>query len=235
MKTTSARTTDSYCTSHLRSTHIVSRFVVEYPTSVFVTPWPRGKLLSRMPIWLRTCSRMLLSVPPRLSRNTTSRRTLPHTSRKNSTRSTTPHGIALLEGTSDLTLPTRPSTSSTSILARANQVKPSKPWPRGKLLSRMPIWLRTCSRMLSSVPPRLSRNTTSRRTLLHTSRRSSTRSTTPHGIALLEGTSDLTLPTRPSTSSTSILARLPSFSSRADRYLSLPPPEHDDDTYFEMN
>uniref|UniRef100_A0A0E9X257 Uncharacterized protein n=1 Tax=Anguilla anguilla TaxID=7936 RepID=A0A0E9X257_ANGAN len=73
--------------------------------------------------------------------------------------------------------------------------------------------LRTCSRMRWTVPRRPWRSTTLRRTLLPTSRRSLTRSTTPRGIALWAGTLAATLLTRRSISSTSTLGRWQSSSS----------------------
>ncbi|KAG5280962.1 hypothetical protein AALO_G00065930 [Alosa alosa] len=76
---------------------------------------------------------------------------------------------------------------------------------------------RICSRTLWSAPPRPWRNTTSRKTLLPTSKRSLTRSTTPPGIALWEETSAAMSPMRPSISSTSTWGRWPfSSSSRAE-------------------
>merc|ERR1712170_211767 len=64
--------------------------------------------------------------------------------------------------------------------------------------------------MLQTVPPRHWRSSTLRRTLLPTSRKSLTRSTTPHGTALLAETLAATSPTKPSTSSTFTWDRLPS-------------------------
>lgn len=61
-----------------------------------------------------------------------------------------------------------------------------------------------------SLPPSMKH-----RTLLHTSRRNSTRNTTRHGIASLAGTLDRTWRTRRATSSTFIWARSPSCCSRA--------------------
>ena len=63
------------------------------------------------------------------------------------------------------------------------------------------------------------RNTTLRRTLPRTSRRSSTKSTTPRGIALWAGISAPTLPTRPGTLSTFTWGRWPFCCSRVDRCL----------------
>merc|ERR1711936_1556486 len=77
--------------------------------------------------------------------------------------------------------------------------------------------LRRCSRTLSTAPPRPWRSTTLRRTLQLTSRRSLTKSTTPHGTALLEGTLVPMSLMRPDISSTSTLAKSQYFSSRADR------------------
>ena len=77
----------------------------------------------------------------------------------------------------------------------------------------MPTWPRTCSKMLSTSPRRLSSATTSRRISPPSSRRNLTRSTTPPGTLLSAVTSAHMWPTRPSTSSTSILVRSPSFSS----------------------
>merc|ERR1712002_488810 len=55
-----------------------------------------------------------------------------------------------------------------------------------KQLSIMQTCLRTCNKMQSIVQLRHSKNTTSKRTSLLTSRRSSTKSTTPPGIAFAE-------------------------------------------------
>merc|ERR1711971_49293 len=75
--------------------------------------------LSRMRICPRTCKPMLSNAPLRHSRNTTSKRTLQLTSKKNSTKNTAQHGIALSDATLDHTLPTRQNTLSTSILDRS--------------------------------------------------------------------------------------------------------------------
>uniref|UniRef100_A0A8W8KA54 Secreted protein n=1 Tax=Magallana gigas TaxID=29159 RepID=A0A8W8KA54_MAGGI len=84
---------------------------------------------------------------------------------------------------------------------------------KGKQSSRMLTCQRTCNKMPWIVQPQPLRNTTLKKTLLHTSRRNSTKNTIPHGIVLLEEISVATLPTRPSTSSISIWDKLPSFSS----------------------
>merc|ERR1711913_16766 len=80
------------------------------PVSTCLTERPS----SRMPTCLRRCSKTLWTVPRRRSRNTTSRRTSPPTSRRSLTKSTTRPGTALWGGTSAPTSPTRPGISSTS-------------------------------------------------------------------------------------------------------------------------
>ena len=82
-----------------------------------------------------------------------------------------------------------------------------------RLLSRMPICRKKCSKMLSMSPPRPSKNTTSKRISLPTSRRNSTKNTTQHGTVLSVATSAATSHTRPSTLSTFTLDKLPSFCS----------------------
>merc|ERR1712166_625770 len=76
--------------------------------------------LSRMLICLRICSKMLSISQPKLSRNSTLRRISPLSSRKSSTKSTTPPGIVSWVETSVPTSPTRPSTSSTSISVKSH-------------------------------------------------------------------------------------------------------------------
>ena len=71
-----------------------------------------------MLICLRICSKMLLISQPKPSRSSTSRRTLPHSLRRSSTRNTTQPGIALSEEISAHTLPMKPSTLSTSTLVK---------------------------------------------------------------------------------------------------------------------
>ncbi|CAE7153851.1 unnamed protein product [Symbiodinium pilosum] len=71
----------------------------------------------------------------------------------------------------------------------------------------MPTWPRTCSRMPLTVPRRLWRSTILRKTSLHSSRRSSTRSTTLPGIVSLAETSVPTSRMRRSISFTSTSAR----------------------------
>merc|ERR1711874_199381 len=79
-----------------------------------ISPCLREKPSSRTLICPRTCSRMQLTVPHKPLRNTTLRRTSLPSSRKSSTRSTTPPGTPLWAETSAVTSRTRPSTSSTS-------------------------------------------------------------------------------------------------------------------------
>merc|ERR1712166_106868 len=86
-----------------------------------------------------------------------------------------------------------------------------------KLSLKMLTCPRICSKTPSTLPPKQSRNTISKRTLPRTSRKSSTRSTTQLGIALLVGTLDLTLPTKPSISFTFTWGRLPFFCSNPDK------------------
>merc|ERR1712154_163319 len=90
---------------------------------------------------------------------------------------------------------------------------------RERQLSRMLTCPRTSSRMLWTVPHRLLRNTTLRKTLLLSSRRSLTKSTTPHGTQLLDVTLAATSPMSPSTSSTSTSDKSPSCCSNLDRHL----------------
>uniref|UniRef100_A0A194AMC2 Uncharacterized protein n=1 Tax=Pinctada fucata TaxID=50426 RepID=A0A194AMC2_PINFU len=66
----------------------------------------------------RTCSKMLLIAQLRLWRSTTLRRTLLPLSRRNSTKSTTQPGTALLDATLGAMSHMKPSISSTSILDR---------------------------------------------------------------------------------------------------------------------
>merc|ERR1711874_240171 len=63
------------------------------PVSTCLTERPS----SRMPTCLSRCSKTLWTVPRRRSRNTTSRRTSPPTSRRSLTKSTTRPGTALWE------------------------------------------------------------------------------------------------------------------------------------------
>ena len=63
--------------------------------------------------------RMLLTAPLKPSKSTTSRKTLPPTSRKSSTKSTTPLGIASSAGTLAPTSHTKPDTLSTSTWGRS--------------------------------------------------------------------------------------------------------------------
>ena len=93
----------------------------------------------------RTCSKMLSISQPKLLRNSILRRTSPLSSRRNSIRNTTQPGIVLWVETSVHTLPTRPSTSSTSISAKSPSSS-SNPveecgWPRQDLDDMCrPLW-----------------------------------------------------------------------------------------------
>merc|ERR1712110_1203247 len=81
-----------------------------FKTNFFILIWQIVRQLSRMLICLRICSKMLSISQPKLLRNSTLKRILPLSSRRNSTRNTTQPGIALWVETSVHTLPTKPST-----------------------------------------------------------------------------------------------------------------------------
>merc|ERR1712109_140867 len=67
----------------------------------------RRKPLSRTPICRKICNKKPWTVPPKLWRNTTSRKTSPLISRRSLIKSTTLPGMQLLEETLDLTLLTK--------------------------------------------------------------------------------------------------------------------------------
>ena len=71
-----------------------------------------------MLICLKTCNKTLSISQLKLLRNSTSKKILQPSLRRNSTRSTTQHGIVSWEETSVHTLPTRPSILFTSISDR---------------------------------------------------------------------------------------------------------------------
>ena len=106
---------------------------------------------------LQTCNKTLSILQPNLSRSSTLKRTSPPSSRRNSTRSTTQHGtassVSLVSsltsqaGTSALTLPTRPSTSSTSIWGRSPFCSSSRAEPH---------WLEAPARRISIPAQRFS-------------------------------------------------------------------------------
>merc|ERR1712154_398574 len=77
------------------------------------------KLSSKMRTCPKTCNKMPSMSLPRPLKNTTSKKISPPTSKKNSTRSTTQHGIASLAETLVPMSPMKPNTSSTSTLARS--------------------------------------------------------------------------------------------------------------------
>jgi len=92
-----------------------------------------------------------------------------------------------------------------------------------RLSSSTPIWTKKCSKMLSIALMLLSKSSTSKRTSLPISRKSSIRSTTPPGTALLAVTSAPMSLTRPSISSTSTWDKSrSSCSSQVDRWSSYP-------------
>merc|ERR1712173_343879 len=74
---------------------------------------------SKMRTCPKTCNKMPSMSPPRPLKNTTSKKISPPTSKKNSTRSTTQHGIASLAETLVPMSPMKPNTSSTSTSARS--------------------------------------------------------------------------------------------------------------------
>merc|ERR1712139_7947 len=76
-------------------------------------------LSSKMRICPKTCNKTPSMSLPRPSKNTTSKKISPPTSKKNSTRSTTQHGIVLLAETLVPMSPMKPNTSSTSTLAKS--------------------------------------------------------------------------------------------------------------------
>ena len=84
---------------------------------------------------------------------------------------------------------------------------------REKLSLKTPTWPRTCNKTPSTAPTWPWRNTTLRKILPHSSRKSLTASTTPPGTPSLEGTSDPMWHTRQSTSSISTWDKLPFYSS----------------------
>merc|ERR1712139_269220 len=77
------------------------------------------KLSSKMRICPKTCNKTPSMSLPRPSKNTTSKKISPPTSKKNSTRSTTQHGIVLLAETLVPMSPMKPNTSSTFNLAKS--------------------------------------------------------------------------------------------------------------------
>lgn len=80
-------------------------------------------------------------------------------------------------------------------------------WRIEKQLLRMQICLRICNKMLLTSQHRLLRNSTLKRILLHSLRKSLTRNTIQHGIALSAETLVLTSPMKQSISFTSILVK----------------------------
>merc|ERR1711990_706093 len=77
-----------------------------------IKSWLTEKPSSRMPICRKTCKQTLSNAQPRPWKNTTSKKTSPLSSKKNSTKNTAQPGTALLAATLAVTLPTRPSTLS---------------------------------------------------------------------------------------------------------------------------
>ena len=86
-----------------------------------------------------------------------------------------------------------------------------------KLSLRTLICLKTCRQMLLNVQRRLWRSSTLKKTLLHTLRRSLTRNSTQHGIALWDVILAVMSLMRLSISSTSTLDKSPSCFSSLDR------------------
>merc|ERR1711990_1216908 len=83
-----------------------------------IKSWLTEKPSSRMPICRKTCKQTLSNAQPRPWKNTTSKKTSPLSSKKNSTKNTAQPGTALLAATLAVTLPTRPSTLSIFIWDR---------------------------------------------------------------------------------------------------------------------
>merc|ERR1711937_24885 len=82
-----------------------------------------------------------VSVPPRPLKNTTSKRTLRPSSKRNSTKSAAPPGTASLDVTSEATLLMRPSISSTSTLDRSQfySSSPDKSRSSSKTFTTLPL------------------------------------------------------------------------------------------------
>ena len=79
----------------------------------------KERQLLNMQIWTNKCNKMLLIVLTSPSKNSTSKRILPPTSKRSSTRNTILHGIVLLAGTLAPMSPMKPNISSIFIWVRS--------------------------------------------------------------------------------------------------------------------